>query len=192
MGGQVVLGMADTVLVGRTTSPCKKLHELPAISTDWQQTTWCPDGDDYDHGSCRNPMRTDRNAACPFDGVHGAGSPCGANIRDRRSTIGHERRHNPALQFTNDSAFTDWVLRTAPPIPRYYPRMKQLNAEGPDILGKLPTVARLEPSVFQRRGTQGDATAQAWRRACCKRTASARSTTCQEATRPGCRRVPCR
>src|SRR5262249_39253776 len=30
--------------------------------------------------------------------AHGAGSACGANIGDRQSTIGHERRHNPALQ----------------------------------------------------------------------------------------------
>jgi hypothetical protein len=22
---------------------CKKLHELPPLSTEWQQTTWCPD-----------------------------------------------------------------------------------------------------------------------------------------------------
>ena len=27
----------------RTTNQCKRLHELPAVSTDWQQTTWCPD-----------------------------------------------------------------------------------------------------------------------------------------------------
>jgi hydroxyacylglutathione hydrolase len=53
--------------------------------------------------------------AVPLYPAHGAGSPCGANICDRQSTIGHERRHNPALQFTDESAFIDWVLRTAPP-----------------------------------------------------------------------------
>ena len=92
----------------------------------------------------------------PLYPAHGAGSPCGANICDRQSTIGYERRHNPALQFTDESAFTDWVLRTAPPMPRYYPRMKRINAQGPAILGGLPAVDRLNPSAFQRRIAAGD------------------------------------
>jgi hypothetical protein len=51
-----------------TTNPCRRLHELPAVSTDWQQTTWCPDCEYYDHGTCGSPTRTDSNAACPLDG----------------------------------------------------------------------------------------------------------------------------
>ena len=27
----------------RTTNQCKRLGELPAVWTDWQQATWCPD-----------------------------------------------------------------------------------------------------------------------------------------------------
>jgi hydroxyacylglutathione hydrolase len=50
--------------------------------------------------------------AVPLYPGHGAGSPCGANIGDRQSTIGHERRHNPALQLTDESAFIDWVRVT--------------------------------------------------------------------------------
>jgi hydroxyacylglutathione hydrolase len=88
--------------------------------------------------------------------AHGAGSPCGANICDRQSTLGHERRHNPALQFTDESAFIDWVLRTAPPMPRYYPRMKRINAQGPEVLGGLPAVEWLEPAAFRRRLAVGD------------------------------------
>jgi hydroxyacylglutathione hydrolase len=89
--------------------------------------------------------------ALPLYPAHGAGSPCGANIADRQSTVGHERRHNPALQFTGESAFIDWVLRTAPPIPRYYPRMKRINARGPEVLGGLPAAEWLEPAAFRRR-----------------------------------------
>jgi hydroxyacylglutathione hydrolase len=89
--------------------------------------------------------------AVPLYPAHGAGSPCGANICDRQSTIGHERRHNPALQFTDESAFIDWVLRTAPPMPRYYPRMKRINAQGPEVLNGLPAVEWLEPAAFRRR-----------------------------------------
>jgi hypothetical protein len=51
-----------------STSLCKKLHELPPLITDWQQPVWCLDCDDYSNGQCRNPMRRDGNAACPFDG----------------------------------------------------------------------------------------------------------------------------
>lgn len=92
----------------------------------------------------------------PLYPAHGAGSPCGANICDRQSTIGHERKHNPALQFTDEYAFTDWVLGTAPPMPRYYPRMKKINTHGPEILNGLPAVEPLEPAAFARRITAGE------------------------------------
>jgi hydroxyacylglutathione hydrolase len=94
--------------------------------------------------------------ALPLYPAHGAGSPCGANICDRQSTIGHERRHNQALQFTDESEFIDWVLRTAPPIPKYYPRMKRINAQGPDVLNGLPTVECLEPAALRRRLEAGE------------------------------------
>jgi hydroxyacylglutathione hydrolase len=83
--------------------------------------------------------------------AHGAGSPCGANICDRQSTIGYERRHNPALRFTDEAAFINWVLRTAPPMPHYYPRMKWINAQGPEVINGLPMVEWLEPEAFRRR-----------------------------------------
>jgi hydroxyacylglutathione hydrolase len=94
--------------------------------------------------------------ALPLYPAHGAGSPCGANICDRQSSVGHERRHNPALQFTDESAFIDWVLRTAPPMPHYYPRMKWLNAHGPEVLGGLPAVEWLAPAAFRRRLAAGN------------------------------------
>jgi hydroxyacylglutathione hydrolase len=88
--------------------------------------------------------------ALPLFPAHGAGSPCGANLCDRQSTIGEERRSNPALQFTDEDRFIDWVLREAPPIPRYYPRMKKVNAEGPEVLNSLPAVEFLQPEAFNR------------------------------------------
>lgn len=51
----------------RTTSRCNKLHELPPVVTDGQQTAWCPDCDYYDGGMCNSVSRVG-NAACPFDG----------------------------------------------------------------------------------------------------------------------------
>jgi hydroxyacylglutathione hydrolase len=94
--------------------------------------------------------------ALPLYPAHGAGSPCGANICDRQSTIGHERRHNPALQFTDEAAFIDWVLGTAPPMPHYYPQMKKINAGGPEVLQGLPAVEWLEPVAFRRRLLEGE------------------------------------
>jgi hypothetical protein len=52
------------------------------------------------------------------------------------------------LAEATSSAFIKWVLRTAPPMPRYYPRMKRVNAQGPDVLNGLPPVKSLDPSAF--------------------------------------------
>jgi len=81
---------------------------------------------------------------------HGHGSPCGADIGDRlSSTIGYERRFNAFLQFQDVKSFTDYALSTAPPAPTYYPRMKKLNAKGPEVLGNLPKVRGLPPKFFK-------------------------------------------
>jgi hydroxyacylglutathione hydrolase len=82
--------------------------------------------------------------------AHGHGSPCGADIGDRlSSTIGYERRFNAFLQFQDVESFTDYALSTAPPAPTYYPRMKKLNARGPEVLGNLPVVRGLPPKFFE-------------------------------------------
>jgi hydroxyacylglutathione hydrolase len=81
---------------------------------------------------------------------HGAGSPCGADIGARlSSTIGYERLFNKFLQFDDVQKFTDYALNTAPPVPHYYPRMKKVNAEGPEVLGNLPRVPALPPKAFK-------------------------------------------
>ncbi len=89
--------------------------------------------------------------------AHGHGSPCGADIGDRlSSTIGYERRFNAFLQFHDVHSFTDYALSTAPPAPTYYPRMKQVNAKGPDVLGNLPPVRGLPPKLFKSAIEDGD------------------------------------
>jgi hydroxyacylglutathione hydrolase len=81
---------------------------------------------------------------------HGAGSPCGADIGARlSSTIGYERKFNKFLQFADVKSFTDFAIKTAPPVPHYYPVMKKLNAKGPEVLGNLPRVAALPPKAFK-------------------------------------------
>jgi hydroxyacylglutathione hydrolase len=81
---------------------------------------------------------------------HGAGSPCGADIGARlSSTIGYERKFNNFLQFKDAKSFTDFAIKTAPPVPRYYPLMKKVNAEGPKVLGSLPRVPGLSANAFK-------------------------------------------
>jgi hydroxyacylglutathione hydrolase len=82
--------------------------------------------------------------------AHGAGSPCGGNIGDRRtSTIGYERRHNPKLQTHGEDEFVLQVLSDLPPAPFYYPRTKEINAAGPRVLGCLPNLQPLNPQRLQ-------------------------------------------
>ena len=81
--------------------------------------------------------------------AHGSGSPCGANIGDRLvSTIGYERRNNQALQFKEEGKFIEFVLHNAPPEPVYYSRMKKINTDGPEVLGRLPSCKPLPPHEF--------------------------------------------
>lgn len=83
--------------------------------------------------------------------AHGHGSPCGADIGERlTSAIGYERRFNEYLQFTDVEAFTRHALDSAPPVPTYYPRMKKINAKGPEVLGGLPKVRPLPAKDFHK------------------------------------------
>lgn len=82
---------------------------------------------------------------------HGEGSPCGASIGDRpTSTIGYERRNNPLLQVKEPEEFVDRVLAAQSPAPRYYSRMKKINAGGPPPLGSLPYPRPLQADAFRQ------------------------------------------
>lgn len=82
---------------------------------------------------------------------HGAGSACGADIGDRLiSTIGYERRTNKFLSFPDFESFRSFVVDDAPPVPWHYPELKKVNAGGPDIMDRLPTIPALPPKQFQK------------------------------------------
>ncbi|MCS7176453.1 MAG: rhodanese-like domain-containing protein [Candidatus Kapabacteria bacterium] len=75
---------------------------------------------------------------------HGAGSACGKTLGAiPQSTIGYERRYNPALQITDRTRFVEFVLQGQPDPPLYFARMKRLNRDGVPILGNLPQPRRL-------------------------------------------------
>jgi len=72
--------------------------------------------------------------------AHGAGSLCGKAISSRRSsTVGYERRCNPALVRKPEDQWVHDLLAGMPLAPPYFLRMKRVNKEGPPILGpRLP------------------------------------------------------
>ncbi len=75
--------------------------------------------------------------------AHGAGSLCGKNMRNAdASTIGEEKRSNPAFQPMSEQAFVDMLLKDLPPVPAYFPYDVFLNIKGaPKLessLNKIP------------------------------------------------------
>jgi hydroxyacylglutathione hydrolase len=72
--------------------------------------------------------------------AHGSGSACGKALGAvPQSTVGYEKRFNPALQFVDDEqSFVDFVLEGQPEPPLYFARMKRDNRDGVRILGRLP------------------------------------------------------
>lgn len=76
--------------------------------------------------------------------AHGAGSACGKGLGAiPSSTVGYERRFNPALQFDDEQRFVDYILADQPETPFYFAVMKRVNKVGPELLRHLPTVERL-------------------------------------------------
>ena len=68
--------------------------------------------------------------------AHGAGSACGKGLGAiPSSTVGYEKRFNPALQFHEEDAFVKYILADQPPAPKYFALMKRVNKEGPEVLG---------------------------------------------------------
>lgn len=86
---------------------------------------------------------------------HGKGSPCGGAIGDRTTTtIGYERRHNPRLAIRDEDAFVRDLLASQTPAPRYYARMKVVNATGPQEMPAQPFTA-LDPAEVAARQEGG-------------------------------------
>ena len=85
---------------------------------------------------------------------HGAGSLCGRAIGSARSTtLGFERRHNPALAFGDKDAFVEYMTSHLPEQPGNHTFIKATNRQGPTPLGEiLPRRLSVRASIpyFQR------------------------------------------
>jgi hydroxyacylglutathione hydrolase len=85
---------------------------------------------------------------------HGAGSLCGRSIGSVRSTtLGYERRSNPALAVTEKERFMDYMTNDLPEQPGNHRATKALNRKGPQPLGEVrpkPLSTRESIPYFQR------------------------------------------
>lgn len=72
--------------------------------------------------------------------AHGAGSACGKALGAvPQTTVGYERRFNPAIRAASSEAnFVKYILDGQPEPPMYFARMKRENKAGPRVLGSLP------------------------------------------------------
>ncbi len=91
--------------------------------------------------------------------AHGAGSACGGEIEERHlSTLGFERKYNPALQVADKEEFIQKHAYKRP-FPPYFKTVEVLNVEGGPFLGEkvspLPLIplhsARFEGTVVDIR-----------------------------------------
>jgi len=83
---------------------------------------------------------TDRLLALPdhlaLYPAHYSGSVCGRGLSaNPASTIGFERRHNPALQFETEDAFVQALLADIPPAPPQQAEIIAANRGGPPLVG---------------------------------------------------------
>ncbi|MCR3922154.1 MAG: rhodanese-like domain-containing protein [Firmicutes bacterium] len=79
--------------------------------------------------------------------AHGMGSLCGRALSAKLwSTIGTERRHNYALQYTDVESFKDALLKDMPSAPDHFARCSQINRQGPQLLQELSQPQRMVAS----------------------------------------------
>lgn len=69
---------------------------------------------------------------------HGAGSLCGKSIGAMRSsTLGFERKYNPALTLRKRDEFIEFATTDLPEQPGNHKRIKSINRKGPKLLGDV-------------------------------------------------------
>ena len=83
--------------------------------------------------------------------AHGAGSVCGSGMAEREfSTLGYERKFNPALQVSEKEAFIQRKLNETHYQPPYFRKMEQFNLEGPPMPATLARPRPHDHEAFAR------------------------------------------
>ena len=88
--------------------------------------------------------------------THGAGSFCARSAASGSptSTIGAERRTNPALLITDEERFVRERLTGLPRFPAYYRHMAPINRAGARVLRRAPALRALTPDQVARLSTR--------------------------------------
>ena len=87
---------------------------------------------------------------CEVLPAHGAGSLCGRSMAAKwTSTIGYEKRSNPALRMRSRARFIESLTRDMPPAPDHFARCSELNRKGPRVASSLDNPVRLGPAEFR-------------------------------------------
>ena len=82
--------------------------------------------------------------------AHGAGSLCGRNMReDRSSTIGTERLTNYALQISTRQEFVNQMTANLPARPEYFLQDAEINRGGAPALAELPELTAVSARQLQ-------------------------------------------
>jgi len=89
---------------------------------------------------------------CEVYPAHGAGSLCGRAMGAKWvTTIGYERKFNPALQIRDRDAFIKSLTEDMPPAPDHFGRSSDINRVGPARIAELSTMEELSVSQFKQR-----------------------------------------
>lgn len=83
----------------------------------------------------------DQAILCP---AHGAGSVCGADIREQElTTVGYEKKTNNILNY-NKEEFVKYKINEKLYTPPYFQKMEEINQKGPNLLCRLPELKVLK------------------------------------------------
>lgn len=89
--------------------------------------------------------------------AHGAGSMCGKNLsNEKSSTIGQQRKFNYALQPMTRDEFVRMMTADLPEAPAYFPKDAEINRTGASSLKELPPLVALSPAEVLEHAEQGD------------------------------------
>jgi rhodanese-related sulfurtransferase len=87
---------------------------------------------------------------CEVYPAHGAGSLCGRSMGAKYlTTIGYERKYNPALQIENKEEFVLSLTEDMPSAPDHFSRCSDINRKGPALVSQLPRMKELNAVAFK-------------------------------------------
>ncbi len=95
----------------------------------------------------------DQAILCP---AHGAGSICGADIREQDyTTIGYEKKTNYQLNFSSKEDYVDFKVNEIHYYPPYFRKMEYYNQNGAPLLERLPYLRSIPTKILKQMLSEG-------------------------------------